>query len=317
MAAGLAVGGLFLWLALRDLAPGQALAAVRDAGAAGVLATGLAGVGFMLFKALRWSLLLRRVVVPTPRLIHAALYIGSAANLVVAHSGEVLRATLLARRTGASASAVLATVAVERVFDFVALAMISALAVALDPRVSRTLSLASGIAFLVVVAAVVIAWLMLRANPWVVRPMRAVLAHLPVRLADAILAQWRRGRVGLESLVDPAFALRAIGWSLLQWACVVAAIATSGWAVGVSMPLSAAVAVFAMMVIGLLLPAAPAQLGTTQIAFVGGLALVGVPTGPAIAASLIYTGLVVVPVMLAGALIAALTDWQGGSSRGP
>lgn len=314
---GLVVGAAFFWVALRSISPAQALNVLRQASWPELVATWLAGVAFMGFKGVRWALLLRPVAHVQTGLLHRVLYMGAAANLVLAHTGEMLRASLLARHTGASASAILATVAVERVFDFAALAVLSALAIAVDPHVSPQLSLAGGLALAIVLAGVLGAYLLLRASPGMVRLGSALLAPLPVRARDWLFDQMRRGRVGLAPLLNPAMAARAGVLSLLQWACVVAAIWASCAAVGSPAPLTGAVATFVLMVIGLTLPSPPAQLGTTQLAFVVGLGLVGVSPGPAVAASLIYTGLMVLPVMLIGAGLGLLNRWPGPAGRQP
>ncbi len=313
--AGLLIGSVFFWLALKDIALAQVLAAIRHAGWPQALATLAAGFVFMALKGARWALLLRPVTTLESGFLHRSVYAGAAANLIVAHTGEVLRATLVARQTGASASAVLATIAVERVFDFAALAMLSTLAIALDTRVSPQLSSAALLGLAIVVVGIGAAYALVRAAPAAVRVSHVLLAPLPPQARDWLLRQLQRGRVGLEPLVDPKLAAKAAALSLLQWASIVAAIWTSSATVGVAPPLTAAVAVFVLMVIALTLPAPPAQLGTTQIAFVVGLGLVGVPAESAVAASLIYTGLIVVPVILIGGAIGLLSNWTASSSK--
>ncbi len=312
---GLAIGAGFFWIALRTISPAETLAVLSQASWPGLLGTWLAGVAFMALKGARWALLLRPVARVETGLLHRVLYAGAAANLLLAHSGEVLRASLLARRTGVSASAILATVAVERVFDFAALALLSALAIAIDPHVSPQLSLAGGLALAIVLAGVLGAYALLRATPGTVRLGNILFAPLPARARTWLFEQLRRGRVGLAPLIDPAMAAHAGVLSLLQWACVVTAIWSSCAALGSHPPLTGALATFVLMVIGLTLPSPPAQLGTTQLAFVVGLGLVGVAPGPAIAASLIYTGLVVLPVILIGGGLGLMTRWPGPAGR--
>ena len=71
---------------------------------------------------------------------------------------------------------------------------------------------------------------------------------------------------------------------------------------GASVPTGTCVAVFVLAVVGLTLPSAPATLGTTQLAFVAGLALSQVPATTALAASFVYTAFFVVSVMLIGGI---------------
>ena len=310
LVAGLAFGAAFLWLALRHTDPAQALAALARADWRLGLATLLAGLGFMTFKGLRWSVLLRRVAPVDAGLLHRTLYIGAAANLVFAHVGELLRATLLARRSGAGASAVLATVAIERIFDVAALVVLNALAIALDPRVSAKLGTAGLVGAAIVIAGVVGALLLLRPAPWMTRIGRALLAPLPLRSRDWLIDQIHRSRTGLAALVDPVAAAQAGLLSLLQWGCIVGAIWASSAAIGEPVAPTGALAVFVLMVLALMLPSPPAQIGTTQLAYVVGFGLVGTGADTAVAASLIYTGLVILPVMIIGGLLALSTDWR-------
>ena len=74
-------------------------------------------------------------------------------------------------------------------------------------------------------------------------------------------------------------------------------------------PGSGAIAVCVLTVSGLTLPAAPAQLGTTQLAFVVGFELVGAAAAPAFAASLVYTAAVVVMMMAVGAVCWMTAAW--------
>ena len=88
--------------------------------------------------------------------------------------------------------------------------------------------------------------------------------------------------------------------SALQWGCIVAVIWLSLSAIDQTVPLPAALAVWVLMVIGLTLPSAPAQLGTTQLAYVAGLTLAEIDAATAFAASAIYTCTVNLPIMLVG-----------------
>jgi uncharacterized membrane protein YbhN (UPF0104 family) len=312
MAAGLALGALWLWLALRGAEPGPILAAARRAEPLWVAATAAAGVAYMGLKAWRWALLLRPVAPVPLRLVHRAVWAGGAANLVVAHSGELLRAGLVGRGSPASTGAALASIAVERVFDFAALAVLSALAIGLDPRVSSRLVGIGGVGLAVVLIGLALVWRLARdrTGPEGSGPPRR---RLPAWLA----AQTRGWRDGLLGLISPRTAAASLALSLLQWLAIAAAVATSAAAVGLPVSAGAALAVFALMVLGLTLPSAPAQLGTTQLAFQIGLGLVGTPPEPALAASLIYTGWVVLPQLLMGGALALLGLRRPPAPRSP
>ena len=89
MLAGLALGAVFLWLALRDDRAAQALQALRNARPGWLLVTFVCGVGFTMTKALRWAPLVNQVARVPAGLVLRAIWAGTAVNLLIAHAGEV------------------------------------------------------------------------------------------------------------------------------------------------------------------------------------------------------------------------------------
>jgi uncharacterized protein (TIRG00374 family) len=129
MLAGIALGALFLWLALRQTDWRTAMDQLREADPFWVAVVAVCSIFFMLIKALRWQFMLRPVTTQEPfaRLVKI-VYAGTAANLVVAHTGELLRTGIVGRRKGVSSGAVLASIGLERLFDFAALLLFISLA---------------------------------------------------------------------------------------------------------------------------------------------------------------------------------------------
>lgn len=300
MLTGLAVGGTFLWLALREADLGAALAGLAAANPLGCLVVFGTALAFMAIKSLRWRWLLEPVGHPPFQVLHQAVYVGTAANMMVAHTGELLRVTLLSRRSGIPPGAALGTVAVERVLDMVALLLIAVPLLLLDAAVLSLVGSASFAALAIVVAGG-IAFADLASSRSLLRRFGTALARrLPERLASAFVGHAQQLRAGVATLGTPRRLLVAIGLSMLQWATVVLAIWVSVRAMGATVPTGVCVAVFVLTVVGLTLPSAPATLGTTQLAFVAGLALAQVPATLALAASLVYTAFFIMSVMVIG-----------------
>ena len=307
---GLAIGLVFLWLALLDADLAATWQALRRIEWVWACVTFAAGVGFMAVKTWRWSRILGPFVTPGFGTLHSAVYIGTAANLMIAHTGEILRSTLLARRQQVAASAVLASVAVERVFDFIALLVVLGLALVWDPGVSPIL-MSAGLVTLGFVAVGLVGLLaFLNPTPSLRRAGNTLLGLFPDRARGWIVGQLEHGLAGLASMRNAGLVLQALALSLLQWAFIVAAVWASARAVGLSVPVPGAIAVFVLTVIGLTLPSSPAQVGTTQLAFVAGLQVFGVAPAAAFAASWVYTCFVVVAMMLLGALCWVGSDWS-------
>ena len=134
-------GALLVW-ALRGVHPAEVLEHLRNAHLAPLLlAVVLATITYPL-RLVRWQLLLRDAdggPLPAAPLWHAIAIGFMANNILPFRAGELVRLLAAARLAGARFSAVLSSVAVERVFDgltVVALLSISLLASDLPPDVA-------------------------------------------------------------------------------------------------------------------------------------------------------------------------------------
>lgn len=115
---GLVVSAVFLWLALRGLKLDEVIADLRTANYAWLLPGVAVYFIGVLARTWRWHYLLQPLKpVPLARLFPVVVigYMGN--NIYPARAGELLRAYVLKRNEGISASASLATVIVERIFD--------------------------------------------------------------------------------------------------------------------------------------------------------------------------------------------------------
>ncbi|MCI0436834.1 MAG: flippase-like domain-containing protein, partial [Gemmatimonadetes bacterium] len=217
-----------------------------------------------------------------------AVLAGNAGNLLVPHAGEIARAIVANRRLQVPTSALLATVAVERFFDFLALLLIALAALVPVGRMSPNLLAASyvlgALLALILVAAVTlvvrtenclgfVAWMLTPARPG---------------FREKFLRQLRAGTAGLSSIGRPELFLAIFLLSLLHWSIVTACIALSIVAAGIPISLAAAVSVLVLSVVGLTLPAAPGHVGTIQLAFTVALGQFGVAHADAFAAAVIY-----------------------------
>lgn len=313
--SGLAIGLVFLWLAIEEAHFDASLEVLKHVDPVWAFATFVGGVGFMAQKAHRWAAILQPIMTARFSALHSAVYIGTAANLVVAHTGEILRASLVARKNGIAASAVLATVAVERILDFTALLVLIGVALVWDPGMSPVLLTAGLISLGIIFTGIFGVLAFLNPTPLTRKLGAGILRPLPPGMREWIIRQLQRGVGGLGVLKEPRVILKILFLSVLQWSWIVAAVWASVHAVGLSVPIPGAIAVFVLTVIGLTLPSSPAQLGTTQLAFVVGLELAGATGAAAFAASVVYTVCVVVAMMILGAVCWMASDWRPASSR--
>jgi uncharacterized protein (TIRG00374 family) len=303
--AGVALGIGLLYASTRRVDAAALLGVVKTVSwpwCAAVLAATLA---FCWLKALRWSLLLGQGRAANTGRLHAAVYAGLAVNYLVAHVGEVLRAAMVGRGIGAPVSAVLATVVIERVLDFLAMLAILAVVITRFPDLPAMILTAAALCAAFVALAVAALYALARPPGWAARLAAQAHERMPKRVSDRLARLVERFRSGLASLGRPRVLLLAVLVSILQWSIVLAAIAACARAVHNPASLVATTATFVLVILGLTLPNSPLQVGTTQLAFVVGLGVDGVSDTGAIAASLVYTAFLILPVMVIGAAVLA------------
>ena len=299
--AGLLIGLAFLWLSMRTIEPGSLRRALEGLHYGWAALAAVAAILFVVVKAHRWRLILRPVVACNLRFLTCLVAAGIAASLVVAHTGELVRAVQVSRHERVAASAVLATIGVERVLDIAAVLLLVAAVLAYAPKFSGPLASTAIVLAACVSAGVGLVLLWLYAGERAAGRMSSLLKHMPRRPRDWFVRQVSQSRTGVEIARNPGALPRLLALSLVQWACIIACVWASCMAIGLAASLSASVAVLALMVVGVTLPTAPGYLGTTQLAFVVGLGVSGVPIEQAFASSLVYSLTVNLFMMLLGA----------------
>ena len=286
LAASLAVAGLFLFLAFRNVALDQ----LRDAFAqldARWLVPAL-GVSLLLqvFRAWRWQLELR----PLARVPFGLLWVVTsvaymAINLLPARVGEVVRPWLLSRRAPIGFSNVVGTLIVEKTMDsavivfYILLGLITTTNLPLWVR--RGALFPAG-AFVFMAALVVLLW-------WrgerVVE--RGLVRFLPARLGARVLGVARALVDGMRILGDARLAAGVFVVSVALWFLPI----LSSWimtrAFQLEVPFNAALVVFIFIGFGTALPQAPGMVGTYQYACILALGLFGVPQPTALAYGLV------------------------------
>ena len=304
-AAARYVDGAQLLKVLRDVDFGFAMLAVA------------ASLSFLYVKAWRWAVLLSPLRQLRAAELTPAVCVGTAANLIVPHAGEFARVFMVAERESPSASALLASIVLERLFDFGAVLALLGVMVLLSGSMPQTLVSASLMAACLLVLLLVVSAFAVYQSQLALRMLRWLLRILPRRLAETLYGQAHSAIDGLAALRSGHVLLRASLVSLVQWSTIVLVSYASTRAVGVEIPVAAAIAVVALMVAGLTLPAAPIYVGTTQLAFVFALAPFGVESAQAIAASLVYTVFGLLPMLLVGAAYFVVRRGSNGMAHHP
>lgn len=299
---GIVIGIIFLWFSLRGIDIHSMLESLKAVKLLPAIMALIAGMLFMLIKAWRWSVILGPVARVKLPLLYSAVYIGTAANLIIVHSGEVLRAALVGRRSRVASSAVLASIGVERIFDFMTVTTLFGVLLIINPQLPEYVAAAGFIAIFMVVAGLIVIVSLVVPSKIRKQARLLVIRLLPEKQLVMIRSLLKRSLVGFSALGSPSIVINAFLLSILQWSCVVSAIWLCIISVGHTATLSMAITVWVLMIIGLTLPSSPAQLGTTQLAFTLGLSLALNETEVPFAASVVYTCCVNIPYMVMGAV---------------
>lgn len=298
-ALGLAVTALFLWLALRHVELDQLREALRSASWAWLLPMAAVVAADLLVRALRWRVLLSRArpEAPVGELLRLEAIGLAVNNLLFMRLGELARAALAARRLGISATAALASVAVERALDVAALLALFLAASAAAPGF---------------------------VPPYVQRGAAAVLAAALGSLAalaaaesalarggslERRLRRWPRAHGFVEQLAlgaavlrSPSAAASAAALSLLLWATDACLYWAGARALGLGELVDYPRAVLALSWAGAssALPAAPGAIGTFEAVVGDILGRFGAPPARAFAYALVCHAVMYLLVTAAG-----------------
>lgn len=227
--ASVALSIVLIALFLRATHPGEIADALGEANYWYLVPATAVLFGGLGLRCVRWSILMRPVApIGARRLFPYAIVGYMANNLLPARAGEVVRAFVLGDREGVSRTAVLGTIAVERLFDgcvLVLMLLIAGLAVGLDDPSLQVIALVSTILFL---AAVVGFYLLTASEARAKRVLHAILRVLPQPLesrADHIVDMLV---VSVRSVHNPRAAFLVTLLSAGAWTVEAAAYAVLG-----------------------------------------------------------------------------------------
>jgi hypothetical protein len=286
----LAFGGLFLYLAFRNVEPAQLRDALGQLDARWLVPAVAISLLIQIFRAWRWQLELRPLAhVPFGTLWVVASVAYMAINLLPVRMGEVVRPWLLSRRSHVSFSNVVGNLIIEKTFDsavivtFILLGLITTRNL---PAWVRSGAVVPAVAFVALAAVVVLLWWRGErfVERWVVRWLPAQLGERVLRVSGSLVD-------GMRVLGDPRLVLAVFAVSLGLWFLPI----LSSWvmiqAFHLDVPFNAALAVFILIGFGTALPQLPGMVGTYQLACVWALGLFGVPQPQALAYGIVLNAI--------------------------
>jgi uncharacterized protein (TIRG00374 family) len=302
---GIGVSVALLAWVLRDVSPAQLVREVRSARLLPLVAAVAIATSTFALRALRWRLLLRRDdggALPIVPLWHAVAMGFMANNVLPFRAGELLRAYAASRLTGSRLTATFSSIAVERVFD--GLAVVALLAAALftvdlpagatTESVKRAATTAGILCVLALLAACLVVFLPL----WAERVIRrlvpsAALAERLVRLIQGL-------RHGLAVLGSPSRLAAVCLWSIGIWLVNAASFYAAFLAFDLPIGFSGALLLQGLLVFGIAVPSTPGYVGVFEAVIQAVLLLYGVSGSRGAAYALVYHMTTFVPITMLG-----------------
>lgn len=295
---GVAITVIAFWFAVRGIPVSEVIEAMKKADL--VVLLGLSIPAYLLsvfFRALRWRHLTNPVAPLSRTVLGRGVAIGFMVNnLVPLRIGEVVRAWYVAREGGASPSAILGTVVLERVIDVVAVLVLALGALSFVGADSAESSFLSQGAILLLPAALVplAALFLLRLAPdFVISVAHFFLKPFPDRLSAWVESLLRNFAHGLGALSGGSHLFwigfhSAVIWALLSLLPMLAGLL----AFDVDLGSTTRLLVVSYIVLGAVgvavaIPSAPGFFGTYQLAFKTVLEQFGVDSPTALALGLV------------------------------
>ncbi len=302
IAIGIIASALFILIALRGIDWGEALAALADARYVYVVPIVVVFWWQLYIRAQRWRVVLAPFPDAPMRDLVNATNIGWMANyLLPLRAGEIIRPVLLSRTAGLPVGGVIATAALERILDLLAMLVLFGF-VMITMTVSETVR-GWGVALLLISAMLVAVLVVTRLHADRARAFFSwALQRVPDRIAGPV-HDFLEGFIQALAVLDsPMTLLRLAAWSLYLWLAMSCLFGLGFLMFGLPVPiLSGQILVTVVTAVAVAAPSAPGFIGSFQLGCrIALVELLGVPESDAIAYSVALHVLQFVAVIAAG-----------------
>ncbi len=265
IAISLGLTAVLLYFFFRGLDARELKAHILSASPGWLAASLVLGLTTFVLRAIRWTWFLRPLARVPIFPAFRATAIGFAANNLPGKVGEVLRPAILARSEKLPFSPLLASVALERVFDGASVIFYLLLALWLEPSRRASLGLIGILPAAVLVALVLVTLFAVFRRAATERFFEKIWRRLPARIQPRVEAFAVTFIDGLASLKSPGLLAAITAGSLGMWLVINLQIYSVLRAFRLDLPLSASYIVTAAAVLGLAVPT-PGGLGSYQAA---------------------------------------------------
>ena len=281
--------------------------AMRGASIPLLLLAFAANTASVLLRIVRWWMFLRPAGAPSLAMAMKAGIAGVGLNnVLLANGGEAARVVFVSTASGVPAATVLATIALERMFDivgFIVMVVAATLLFPLPPEMEGYRTPAMLVLVLVLGGLSLLVYKTRGMSPATLAD-RPVEVTPPVGVVARVKSFFKWFVASMGALTNGPRFVWALALSLLAWVGQVATFALAAKAAGVDVPLEASLAGLLAVNLGLVLRATPGNVGFFQLAYALTVAQFGVARDPAIAISLLIQTLQVVPITIVGVALA-------------
>jgi len=286
---GLALSLFFLYLSVKgiDLAEvGQALSQANIWLVIPLLF--LYGLFFWM-RSIRWRMLLSPIRSLTVKDVFPAVMIGTMSNNILPiHMGELVRMYVLSQQHRLKKTSVLATLVLERIFDFLSVILLLNLAFWIGENRPPTLVKAGyAVGALSVIMLILTVAFVYKTRNFVIF-FRRITTSLPDGMRSWFLKQIEAGAEGLNAVKRADLLPGIVATSIAQWVFISMSQYLALLALDIRVPFTATFVILAFTVIGITLPTAPGFFGTIEYCIILALAPYGISASQAFPAAIFY-----------------------------
>lgn len=298
----------FLYWALKGIHFRDVVAELKRVHVWPLLAAVAIATSTFVIRLFRWRILLRNDdgrPLPAAALWHGIAIGFMANNVLPFRAGELLRSIAITRLTRTRFTAAASSIAVERLFDGVALVGVLIVGLLLSGLPSTTEVGGVRITHIAVVAGATFAAGLIVAALVVAFPQpaeRLILKVVPFpKLANRLVAMIEGVVHGLSVLQSPVRAVAVLLWSLAVWLVSAASFFVAFKAFDIPVNVAGAMLMQGILAFAITAPTAPGFVGIFEGAIKATLLLYAIPEDVAVTYALVYHATTFVPITLLGA----------------
>lgn len=312
---GAILSATFLYLAFRNVELEKLYSTLKKVDYWFLILAVLLNISSPWVQAHRWRYLLKPIKKVKTSSLFSAVMIGFLGNSVLpAKLGELVRAFVIGRKEGISKSSSLATIAVERTFDGMTVVFLLVVTSLFAPLPDW----ANELAYLGLLLNIGLLSFLLSVRHQTDRALKLVsfaLRPLPKEFTERALGWFTLFAEGLRVLEKGGQLVLISVLSVLVWLIPALVTLLVFHSLGLVVPPIAALAVVVVVALGVMLPASPGAVGTTQYLCIVALALFGVEKSDALSLSIVLHASQLIPLAVIGLFCLWLEQLSFGELR--